>query len=430
MTLGKYPKYKDSGVEWIGEIPEEWKAHRVDLIAEVTPGFPFDSDLFDKENGKPLIRIRDILTKTTVVGFTGDYDAQYLVKNGELIVGMDGDFICSDWTGEEALLNQRLCKISAREPLLSILRYSLNFPLKLINDVTMFTTVKHLSESQIRHIRIPLGSIDNQRAVAAYLDAETSKLQQLIDFKHHQIELLQEHEKAFIHQAVTKGLDRKAKMKDSGVEWIGDMPEGWKVKKLKEISEINMSNVDKKSNPDEQGVMLCNYIDVYNNEYITSKLEFMKATATDEQIKKLTLHKGDVIITKDSEEPTDIAVPALVKEEIIGLVCGYHLALIKPNKQISDGEFIFRSLQSKRINEQFVVQANGVTRFGIGTYAICNSRILVPPKPEQKEITEYLDSETAKIHKAINNIQMQIEKLEEYRKSLIYEVVTGKVKVS
>jgi len=100
MTLGKYPKYKDSGVEWIGEIPEEWKAHRVDLIAEVTPGFPFDSDLFDKENGKPLIRIRDILTKTTVVGFTGDYDAQYLVKNGELIVGMDGDFICSDWTGE------------------------------------------------------------------------------------------------------------------------------------------------------------------------------------------------------------------------------------------------------------------------------------------------------------------------------------------
>jgi len=168
-------------------------------------------------------------------------------------------------------------------------------------------------------------------------------------------------------------------MKDSGVEWVGEIPENWKVTKLKKISDVRVSNVDKKSDEAEPEVLLCNYIDVYNNEFITSKINFMKATASLEQIKKFTLKKEDVIITKDSEEPTDIAVPALVNENLEGVVCGYHLALIRPNIKVIIGRFLLRQFQTKSINEQFVIAANGVTRFGLKTSRILNANFVVPP---------------------------------------------------
>ena len=187
--------------------------------------------------------------------------------------------------------------------------------------------------------------------------------------------------------------------------------------------------MDKKSKSNETPVFLCNYTDVYNNEFITMDLDFMKATATPDQIKKLSLDVGDVIITKDSESSDDIAVPAIVTEKLEDVVCGYHLAVIKPNSTIINPKFLFRSFQSYRINKQFELSANGVTRFGLGTYPISNAYICKPPLKEQDEIVQYLDMETSKIDKASNKILKHIELLEEYKFSLIHHVVTGKIDV-
>jgi len=219
------------------------------------------------------------------------------------------------------------------------------------------------------------------------------------------------------------------KYKETNIDWIGKIPEDWTAKKLKQVTEINISNVDKKSEEGESDVLLCNYIDVYKNEFINSTINFMKATASVEQIRRFTIKKGDVIITKDSEEPTDIAIPALIVEDLNNVVCGYHLALIRSNKKILEGSFLLRSLQSKKINDQFVIEANGVTRFGISTYPILNSYILVPPKTEQVQIIEYLDKTTSMIDEAVKKIEIRIELLEEYKKSLIHNIVTGKVDV-
>ncbi|AUB60604.1 hypothetical protein BK009_07905 [Methanobacterium subterraneum] len=211
--------------------------------------------------------------------------------------------------------------------------------------------------------------------------------------------------------------------KDSGVEWIGEIPKEWNCSKIKHITDVKISNVDKKSKPSEADVLLCNYTDVYNNEFIIQNLDFMKATASFEQINKLSLHKGDVIITKDSETADDIAVPALVTEDLDNVVCGYHLALIRPNDEMQ-GDYLFRLLESKQINDQFVISANGVTRFGISTYPIKNSYLMVPSLEEQEKISTFLDKKTSEIDLTIEKETRLIELLKEKRTALINHVVT------
>jgi type I restriction enzyme S subunit len=133
--------------------------------------------------------------------------------------------------------------------------------------------------------------------------------------------------------------------KDSGVEWLGNVPVSWSLLRVKEVATVLPSNIDKLTVGGEQSVLLCNYVDVYKNDKITAEIEFMPATATKEQIRKLSLVKGDVVLTKDSESPWDIAVPTYISEDIPNLVCGYHLAKLAPNESLMRGDFLFWPLQ-------------------------------------------------------------------------------------
>jgi len=212
--------------------------------------------------------------------------------------------------------------------------------------------------------------------------------------------------------------------RDSGVEWLGEMPEGWEVRKLKHIALVKPSNVDKKTVEGEHPVRLCNYVDVYYNDYITSDLDLMKATASVVEIGKFILREGDILITKDSESWDDIAVPAYVSSDFNDALCGYHLAQIRPNTALSDGEYLFWSFCAHDINDQFRVAATGVTRYGLGKYWIDNSLFLVPPKDEQRAIAALLDRETGRIDTLIEKKMRQIELLQEKRAALISHAVT------
>jgi type I restriction enzyme S subunit len=217
-------------------------------------------------------------------------------------------------------------------------------------------------------------------------------------------------------------------MKPSGIEWLGDIPEHWEVRKLKYVAEIFPSNIDKHSKEGEKAIRLCNYTDVYKNDYITNDMDLMVATASNEQIEKFTLLINDVIITKDSETANDIAIPAFVKENLENVVCGYHLSVMRPNEKIH-GEFLFRVLQSKTINIQFEVNANGVTRVGLGTYSQKSPKVPIPPIEEQQQIVSYIETETSKLDQTISTIEKEIALVEEYKTSLIAEAVTGKIDV-
>lgn len=169
-------------------------------------------------------------------------------------------------------------------------------------------------------------------------------------------------------------------------------PDHWSNCLLGEATTVLVSSVDKKNKKDELPIKLCNYTDVYKNEYISSKLNFMSATAKQQEIDKYTLHVDDVIITKDSETPNDIAVPAVVKEKLGKVLCGYHLAILRPKKNVIIGEFLNKLIQLKYYQYYFFTLANGATRFGLGIDAIKNARVSFPSLEEQKRIVAVLST--------------------------------------
>lgn len=262
------------------------------------------------------------------------------------------------------------------------------------------------------------------------------QIDDLIAKKERMIELLKEERTAIINQAVTNGLDPDvgangcSPFKDSGIEWLGNIPKYWEIKKLKFNAFVQFSNVNKKSEDGESSVRLCNYVDVYYNNFITPDLDFMEATATSEEIQKFHLKIGDVLITKDSEEWDDIAIPAYMTFEAPDLICGYHLAQVRPQEKVILGKYLFWLLSADCINYQFRIEASGVTRYGLSNYALSNSVCLIPPEKEQEAIATFLDKKTAQIDEQVTRAQKSIELLKEYRTSLISEVVTGKIDLS
>jgi len=200
--------------------------------------------------------------------------------------------------------------------------------------------------------------------------------------------------------------------KDSGVEWLGEIPEHWDIIRLKYIAKTRFSGVDKHKVEDEKPVRLCNYIDVYNNEYITFYLDFMEATATVEEIRRFNVEEGDVLVTKDSETWNDIAVPAYVASQLDNVLCGYHLAQVRTKRNLYDGQYLFRAFSARGINDQFRVEATGITRYGLGKYGFENAFFLVPPIREQQAIATFLDRETSRIDELIAKKERQIELLQ------------------
>lgn len=425
-----YPKYKDSGVEWLCEIPAHWRFSRISELTTLINGFPFDSEYFVRGDGTPLVRIRDLNGMVTEVNYIGPVVENAWIEPGDVIIGMDGDFNIARWRGQRALLNQRMCCLRPRgDTELGFVAHVLPLPLKAINDLTYSTTVKHLSSGDVRKIRLGSPPPDEQRAIAAFLDRETAKIDALIEKKERLIDLLQEKRVALITQAVTKGLDPNVPMKDSGVEWLSEIPAHWKVSRLKTIASVHLSNVDKKSVEGQETVRLCNYVDVYYNERITNSLDFMPSTATKEQVRRFCLKAGDVLITKDSESWTDIAIPAVVAEDLPGVLCGYHLALLHPCDAAIEGRFLARACTAVGPRDQFRVAANGITRFGLTGDAIRSSVFGFPSLLEQNAISAFLDRETAKIDALLAKIQEAIDRLKEYRTALISAAVTGKIDV-
>ena len=206
--------------------------------------------------------------------------------------------------------------------------------------------------------------------------------------------------------------------------WVDALPKSWAAKPLRATADYVVSNVDKVPADDEVPVRLCNYTDVYNNEFITLALDFMQATATVTEIAKFGLAVDDVAITKDSESWDDIGVPALVRETAEDLVCGYHLALIRPRKQQMDGAFLFRCLQAKPVRVQLELAANGVTRFGIPKSDIGAMTLPVPPIAQQRAIADYLDRETARLDALVAAKERVLGLLAEKRRALITRAVT------
>ena len=206
--------------------------------------------------------------------------------------------------------------------------------------------------------------------------------------------------------------------------WTNVLPDDWESRPLRAVADYVVSNVDKLVAEDEYPVRLCNYTDVYNSEFLDLHGEYMRATATEAEIKKFGLVVGDVIITKDSEAWDDIAVPALVRQTSPDFLCGYHLAVLRPHEGKMHGAFLLRCLQSKPIRLQFALAARGVTRFGLPKSEIGNAVLPVPPLPKQRAIADFLDQETARLDSLVAEKERLLGLLDEKRQAVITRAVT------
>jgi type I restriction enzyme S subunit len=190
--------------------------------------------------------------------------------------------------------------------------------------------------------------------------------------------------------------------------------------RLADVADIRFSNVDKKSIPGEPHVRLCNYMDVYANDYIAADIPFMEATASHAEIERFRVEEGDVMLTKDSESPEDIGIPAVVIEDIPALVCGYHLALIKPRKDKIDPFYLAKQLGSKQTATYFSRLANGSTRYGLSSSAIANTAIPLAPLSQQRRIAEILST----LDEAIEQTEALIAKMQQVKTGLMHDLFT------
>lgn len=223
---------------------------------------------------------------------------------------------------------------------------------------------------------------------------------------------------------MTVSLRPYSSYKDSGNGFIGNIPSHWKINRQRAMVRLLVSNVDKHTKEGELPVRLCNYVDVYKNDKIHDRLPFMKATATQEEIDRFRLKAGDVVITKDSEAWNDIGVSSLVGYEAPDLICGYHLAILRPDNRVILGGYLHWAHQAGTVATQYHVAANGVTRFGLTQQAIKDVVVPIPPLDEQAAIVRFLDHVDQKIRRFIQAKRRLSELLNEQKQAIVNRAVT------
>jgi type I restriction enzyme S subunit len=194
---------------------------------------------------------------------------------------------------------------------------------------------------------------------------------------------------------------------------------------LSSVAFPRFSSVDKLTLPSEEPVRLCNYLDVYQNDYVTAEMEFMHATATPDEIAQFRLQVGDVLITKDSESPDDIGIPCVIDSTAPDLLCGYHLALIRPNQPRIDPTYLAMQLAHNRLAAYFGQQAVGSTRYGLSVAAIANAPILLPRIDEQHEAGKLIRLQDAQI----SQHEAELRKLTSIKSGLVTDLLSGRVRV-
>ena len=416
----KYAEYKDSSVDWIGKVPIHWNIMRGKFIVKVLPGYAFDSKKFTSDEGISLIRIRDINNTSTEMNYYGSFNEEYIVNTGDVLVGMDGDFNVAKWKGERALLNQRVCKIVGTNIMLSsYMYYLLSRPLKLINDVCYATTVKHLSTSDIENSLFPVPTIQEQHAIVAYLNEKCNKIDGAIDVQKKKIDLLNELKQTIITNAVTKGLNPNAPMKDSGVELIGQVPEHWEVKRLKFNSKfINGFAFKSDSFSDDGEYPVIRIGDIYNDGISYDNIVYVPLNSDLDNYK---VRNNDILIAMSG---------ATVGK--VGLCNSNDGGYINQRVGIVRSEIyklIWYNLLSPKFLEYIYLMSDGSAQPNISSKVIRDYYIAIPSHEEQQEIIEYLTKEVSKIDAQISKANRRIELLNEFKQSVITEAVTGKIKV-
>ena len=421
--MKKYDEYKDSGFDWIGKIPAQWDNLRLRFVCELRNGYTPSKDNSDYwEDGTiPWYRMEDIRDTGRKLQEAKQYITEEAVKGGGLFDA--GSFILATTAtiGEHALLivdslaNQQFTNLKIRKSLSNILsRDYFFYYLFVIDDyckaTTKTSTFPAVSMELLKNCHIVFPSFCEQTAIAAYLDTHCAKIDNLISIQQKRIALLQELKQSIITHAVTKGLNPNVEMKQSGVEWIGDVPKHWEVKQLKWLF-YNLDNLREPISADKR-------------ERTNPQYEYYGASGVIDKIDYYNVDDRVLLIGEDGANLVFRNLPLIYKAEGKFWV-NNHAHILKPLKNVDYG-YMYYTLESA----DYSTFITGSAQPKLSQSNLELQTLPVPPISEQAAIASYLDHKCVTIDTSISNAQHQIELLQEYKQSLITEVVTGKRKVT
>ena len=418
----KYPKYNPTNIDWIGDIPDGWEVWKLKRLGNIetwnTPPKAEEGNYM--EDGIPWIKpdnldgfvpLNDSKEKLSQVWAS----QARIIKKGSVLVCGIGTIgkIGIAWC--DLTTNQQINSITFNQKIDELFGQYLVFASrKEMEKQSNKVVVSILNKSQQSNIFYPVCSLQEQQKIADYLDEKTRILDEAIEKKKKQIELLAEHRTALINNAITKWLDPNVEMIDSGIEWIGKIPKGWEVKKIKYWASHKANKTEFNS---ESLIVALENIESWTGRYIT--LEENKIFDGDMN----TFSSGDILFGK--------LRPYLAKvyKTNCEWLCVWEFLVLRPTTNILQNFLYYRLISS-----DFIDQVNNSTFWAKMPRAdwdfIWNSKIPVPALEEQKLIVDYLDKETRYIDDMIAKIEKSIELLEEYKTSLISHVVSGKIRVS
>ncbi len=420
-----YPAYKDSGIEWIGEIPKHWIKLRLKFTDEVIMGqSPNSEDYNDIEAGLPFLQGNADFTNLYPKPRIWCETATKVANKNDVLLSVRAPVGAVNMADREYGIGRGLCAIRFKKSFHKYLYYlslSINDELNSIATGSTYTAV---TADEVKNVFIPLLPSDEQKAIADFLDKKTALIDGLIEKKKRQIELLKEQRQAVINQAVTKGLNPNVEMKDSGIEWIGQIPKHWEVKRLKFLGKAILGltySPDDIVEDETKGMLVLRSSNIQN-----SKLSLEDNVYVDTKVpEELITQEGDILICSRNGS-----------RQLIGK----NLCIDDRSKQCTFGAFmtIFRSEHwrylSKVFNSTIFTSQSGMYLTSTINQLTVNTLngliIAIPPTPEeQEEVAIYIDEKTEDIDKGISKAEKQIELLQEYRIVLISEAVTGKIDV-
>ena len=426
-----YPAYKDSGIEWLGEVPVHWEVKRLKYLATVndealpeTTDPSMEIDYVDIGNVDPIQGITDV---EKLVFADAPSRARRIARQGDVIISTVRTYLRAiaqiGATDANLIVSTGFAVIRPWQMDDGFVAYAVNAPYFVERVVAHSVGVSYpaINASELVCLGIALPSLREQRAIAAFLDRETARIDALVARKERLIALLQEKRTALITQAVTKGLDSNVPMKDSGVEWLGEVPAHWEVKRLKYLSTVNDEALPETTDPG----MEIDYVDIGNVDPIqgitdVEKLVFADAPSRARRI----VRRGDVII---STVRTYLRAIAKIGATDANLIVSTGFAVIRP-WQMDDG-FVAYAVNAPYFVERVLAHSVGVSYPAINASELVCLGIALPSLPEQHTIAAFLDHETAKIDALIAKVRKAIDLLREQRTALISVAVTGKIDV-
>jgi len=429
-----YPKYKNSNIPWLGEIPEHWRNWKVSRgVKSIGSGTtPSSGNKIYYENGtinwlntgdfndSILKKCKRKITELAIK----ENSALKIFPKGTLSIAMYGATIGKVCIVDfETTTNQACCNIVEGDVFDNkFLMYWFIGNKKHIVNLSYGGGQPNISQDVIKSLIVPSPEIQEQTAIARFLDYKLAKINRFIQKKKQLIKLLNEQKAAIINQAVTKGLDPNAKMKDSGIEWLGEIPEHWEVKPIKYFVTCNDESLTDKTDKDFQ----LRYIDIGNVDSNGKVSEIVAYKFKDAPSRARRIVKeGDIIV---STVRTYLKAIMHIKGDTENLIVSTGFAVLRPRNNVFS-EFLNYAIRANYFIGKVVSESNGVSYPAINSTELITLKIAIPLIDEQKKIVQFIDSETEIINTTISKIEKELALTEEYKTALIAEAVTGKIDV-